>query len=175
MQGTDVIQEKKRNELFSTIMTLMMTLLFKGMCFCFKFSVYIIISFLQMVINLIYKLMDFDNWDFLNKRNQVKEDRLLEVDVLEGSSKHEYIVKRSAKYDSLYEGIEGLLQVDSGQQAVIDNVIAEDILKKIDIIVYESEKNALQQGYKFARETKYILQDGEIYESYIKSRVMRGE
>lgn len=171
MQGTDVIQEEKRNELFSTIMTLLL----KGMCFCFKFSVYIIISFLQMVINLIYKLMDFDNWDFLNKRNQVKEDRLLEVDVLEGSSKHEYVVKRSAKYDSLYEGIEGLLQVDSGQQAVIDDVMAEDILKKIDIIVYESEKNALQQGYKFARETKYILNDGEVYESYIKSRVMRGE
>lgn len=119
--------------------------------------------------------MDFDNWSFLNRRNKVKEDRLLEVEVQENSSKHEYVVKRSDKYNSMYEGIEDLLQVDSGQQAVIDDVMAEDILKKIDIIIYESEKNALQQGYKFARETKYILQDGEVYESYIKSRVMRGE
>lgn len=128
-----------------------------------------------MIINIIYTLMDFDNWSFLNRRNKVKEDRLLEVEVQENSSKHEYVVKRSDKYNSMYEGIEDLLQVDSGQQAVIDDVMAEDILKKIDIIIYESEKNALQQGYKFARETKYILQDGEVYESYIKSRVMRGE
>lgn len=171
MQGTDVIQEEKRNELFSTIMTLLL----KGICFCFKFSVYLIISFLQMIINLIYALMDFDNWSFLNHRKEAEEQRLMEVEVQENSSKHEYIVKRSSKYDSMYKGIEGLLQVDSGQQAVIDDVMAEDILKKIDIIVYESEKNALQQGYKFARETKYILNDGEVYESYIKSRVMRGE
>lgn len=171
MQQADLIQEEKNKGLFSTILMLM----FKGMCFCFKFSIYLIISFLQLIINIIYALMDFDNWDFLNNRNKIKEDRLLEVDVLEGSSKHEYVVKRSAKYDRMYEGIEGLLQVGQGEQAVIDNIMAEDILKKIDIIVYESEKNALQQGYKFARETKYILKDGEVYESYIKSRVMRGE
>lgn len=173
MQQADLIQEEKNNDLFSTFLMLM----FKGICFCFKFSIYLIISFLQMIINIIYTLMDFDNWGFLNRRNEVKEDRLLEVEVVENenTSKHEYVVKRSAKYNSMYEGIEGLLQVDSGQQAVIDDMMAEDILKKIDIIVCESEKNALQQGYKFARETKYILNDGEVYESYIKSRVMRGE
>lgn len=164
----NIVQEEKDNNLFSVLLTYLL----KGMCFCFKFGVYLIIEFLQMIINFIYDLMDFDNWNFLNKRN---EDRLLEVEVLEGSSKHEYVVKRGAAYDNMYESIENLLQVDSSKQKIIDNIVADDILKKIDIIVYESEKNALQQGYKFARETKYILQDGEIYESYIKSRVMRGE
>ncbi|MGM9535942.1 MAG: hypothetical protein ACI3VR_11840 [Intestinibacter sp.] len=171
MQQSDLIQEEKNNSLFSICMTYVL----KGICFCFKFSIYLAISFLQMLINIISSLMDLENWDFLNRRNEIKEDRILEIEVLEGSSKHEYVVKRSAAYNKMHEGIETLLQVNSDQQAVIDNIVAEDILKKIDVIVYESEKNALQQGYKFARETKYILQDGEIYESYIKSRVMRGE
>ncbi|MGM9536546.1 MAG: hypothetical protein ACI3VR_14875 [Intestinibacter sp.] len=173
MQQSDLIQEEKNNDLFSTFLMLM----FKGMCFCFKFGIYLIISFLQMIINIIYTLMDFESWDFLNRRNEVREDRLLEVEVQEkeSSSKHEYIVKRSNQYNKIHDEIEGLLKVNENQQTVIDNFIADDILAKIDIVVFESEKNALKQGYKFARETKYILEDSEIYESYIKSRVMRGE
>ena len=167
----NLIQEEKDNNLFS----ILLTYLLKGMCFCFKFSVYLIIEFFQMIINFIYALFDFDNWGFLNKRNKIKQERLLEVEVPKNTTRHEYKVKRSDKYNKMYGEIEGLLQVDSSQQKIIDNIIADDILKKIDIVIFESERNALQQGYKFARETKYILKDGEIYEGYIKSRVMRGE
>lgn len=173
MQEANMFDKEQNNELFSKLMTLLL----KGMCFCFKFSVYLVISFIQMIINIISTLMDFENWDFLNKRRNFEDDKLLQVQVDESrnTSKHEYVVKRSKQYNKVHGEIENLLSLNRNQQAVLDSYMAEDVLAKIDIVVYESEKNALKQGYKFARETKYILEDGEIYESYIKSRVMRGE
>ena len=68
-----------------------------------------------------------------------------------------------------------ILVCDDDKEIVINSVISNDILAKIDIIVYESEKNALRQGYKFAKETKCMLDDESVYKDYIQSRVMRGE
>ena len=68
-----------------------------------------------------------------------------------------------------------ILVCDDDKEIVINSVISNDILGKIDIIVYESEKNALRQGYKFAKETKCMLDDESVYKDYIQSRVMRGE
>ena len=53
--------------------------------------------------------------------------------------------------------------------------MAEDILKKINVLVFEAEKNALREGYKFSKETKYQLNEEDVYPNYIKDRVMRGE
>lgn len=168
MEQSKVLQEEKQCDW----LTVIIKLLYKGICFCLKFSIYLVLSFLQMIIDICYNLMDFDNWSFLNAR---QDERLLEIEVDENSTRHEYKVKRGKEFTQKHDEIAKLLKVNSNSEVVIDNIISNDILQKVDIIVYESEKNALRQGYKFARETKCILEDGEIYSKYIESRVMRGE
>ena len=169
-ESKELLREEKSN-LFSIFIRMM----YRGICFFIKFSVYLCLSFIQMIIDIVYKLMDFENWNFLNKREDAKQQRLLEVEVDENSTRHEYIVKRSKEYDERYKEISNLLHSDDDKEIVINSVISNDILAKIDIIVYESEKNALRQGYKFAKETKCMLDDESVYKDYIQSRVMRGE
>lgn len=170
MEQSKALQEEKQCDWF----TIIIKLLYKGICFCLKFSIYLVLSFLQMIIDICYKLMDFDNWSFLNAR-QEDDERLLEIEVDENSTRHEYKMKRSKEFKEKHDEIANLLKIDSKREIIIDNTVSKDILQKIDIIVYESEKNALRKGYKFARETKCILEDEEIYSKYIESRVMRGE
>lgn len=148
-------------------------LMYKAMKFCIKFSLYLCIRFLQMVIDFISNLLDFDN--FLKQDQQDTEESLLEVEVIEDGNRHEYKLKRSKLYDSKYEDIEKLLKSTNGYDVCIEKSMAEDILKKINVLVFEAEKNALKEGYKFSRETRHELDEEDVYTNYIKSRVMRGE
>ena len=57
----------------------------------------------------------------------------------------------------------------------LNEELAKDTIKRLDIILLEAEKQSLKDGYKYAKETKYKLSDDEVYSDFIENKIMRGE
>lgn len=51
----------------------------------------------------------------------------------------------------------------------------KDIMKRLDIIITEAERQAHAEGYKFAKQTRYKFESTEEFDKYIEDRVLRGE
>ena len=77
-------------------------LIYKGIKFTLKFSIYLCVRFLQMIIDFISNLLDLDN--FLNRDED--DYSLLKVEVTGAERTHEYKFKRSKLYNLKYEEIE---------------------------------------------------------------------
>ena len=149
-------------------------LFYKAFCFCLKFCVYLIISFLQMLIDFIYSLLDFDNFSIVKRRNVKIE--VEEKDTIESLTKHVYTFQRSELYDENYNDIKKILEDFSENNVAMNHEISNDILKKIAILTVETEKKALAEGYAYASFTKYRFADEEeIYSNFLEYKVMRGE
>ena len=150
-------------------------LLYKAFCFCLKFCVYLIISFLQMLIDFIYFLFDFDNFSIVKKR-AVKTELKEKNDTIESITKHVYTFQRSELYDKNYSDIKKILEDFSANNVAMNYEISNDILKKIAILTVETEKKALQEGYSYAAFTKYRFADEEeIYDNFVEYKILRGE
>ena len=62
----EIITEKTTEEtVLQKALHSIINLALRFMCFSFKFVTYLILSFIQMIINFIYNKLDLDNWDFL--------------------------------------------------------------------------------------------------------------
>ena len=149
-------------------------LLYKAFCFCLKFCVYLVISFLQMIVDFIYSICDFDNFSIVKKRN-VKA-KVEEKDTIESLTKHVYTFQRSEIYDQNFNDIKKILEDFSANNVAMNYEISNDILKKIAILTVEIEKKALQEGYSYAAFTKYrFSEEDEIYDNFVEYKIMRGE
>ena len=146
------------------------------MCFSFKFATYLIIGFLQMIVDFVYDRMDYENWDFLIKREEDRQ-KLFDIAIDEDDVNYKYRIIRSNEYATLYNDIKDfLINIGEGEQAVtIEPRMALDMVKKIDKMLFEAEKTCIMEGYNFARETELQIALDVVCKEYIKHNIIEGE
>lgn len=171
-----IITEKTEETVLQKVLNSIINLALRFMCFSFKFATYLIISFIQMVIDFIYDKMDYDNWDFLLKREEARQ-KLFDIAIDEDDVNYKYRIIRSNEYANLYNDIKDfLINIGEGEQAVaIEPHMALDMVKKIDKMLFEAEKKCLEEGYNFARETELGIALDEVCKEYIRYNVIKGE
>lgn len=151
-----------------------------------KFTLYLVISFLELFIKVIKVLFNINEYkpfqglvdikdnilDDRAKKNISKERIKFATEKL---TRHTYEFERSDLYLNTYKDIQEKLKDFSDNNVAINNDIYKDILAKIDVLTVEVEKKALQEGYNYAAFTKYRLSDEEVYEDFIEYKIMKGE
>lgn len=150
-----------------------------------KFSLYICVSFIEMFLNLIKSLFlnEYEPFspvketgnNFLDKIANKRINRYRIQFAAEHLSRHEYNFQKSEQFLAQYKYLQDKLKDISDNEILINDEIYRDIFKRISILVSEAENKALQEGYNHARKTRYRLYDEEIYEDYIRDKVMKGE
>lgn len=152
----------------------------------FKFSLYIVICILELVIKLLkalFNLNEYKPFRFVSDaRERILDDRAKKNInqervrfATEKLTRHVYEFERSDLYSNTYKYIQEKLKDFADNNVAINNDIYKDILAKIDVLTVEVEKKALQEGYSYAAYTKYRLSDEEVYEDFIEYKIMRGE
>ena len=171
-----IITEKTEETVLQKLLHWMLNLGFKFMCFSFKFVTYLILSFMQMIINFIYEKMELDNWDFLKQREEHRQ-KMFDIQIEEDDVNYKYRIIRSNEYANLYNDLKDFLtNVAEGEQSVnIEPKMALDMIKKIDKMLFEAEKKCLEEGYNFARETELSVALDEVCKEYIRYNVIEGE
>ena len=148
----------------------------------FKFVSYLMISFLELLIKVI-KGMFFNDYKPFKCVTDSKDsflDNIAKKHIKKNTKphatvRHSYEFTRSELFARNYSHIEKLLKECANNGITIINDIYKDILKRIDIIVVEAEREALQEGYSYATYTKYRLSEDEVFDDYIQYKIMRGE
>lgn len=170
------ITEKTEETVLQKALHSIINLALRFMCFSFKFATYLLLSFIQMVIDFIYDKMDFDNWDFLIKREEDRQ-KLFDIEVEDDDVNYKYRIIRSNEYANLYNDLKDFLtNVAEGEQAVnIEPRMALDMTKKIDKMLFEAEKTCIKEGYNFARETELSIALDEVCREYIRYNIMEGK
>lgn len=171
----EIITEKTTEEtVLQKLLNSIINLSFRFMCFSFKFVTYLVISFIQIIVDFIYERMDFENWDFLRQR---EEQKLFDIEVDEDDVNYKYRIIRSNEYANLYNDIKDfLINVSEGEQGVtIEPNMALDMTKKIDKMLFEAEKKCLEEGYRFARETELSIALEEVCREYIRYNILEGK
>jgi len=171
-----IITEKTEETVLQKVLNSIINLALRFMCFSFKFATYLIISFIQIVIDFVYEKMDFDNWDFLLRRQEDKA-KLFDIEVDEDDVNYKYRIVRSNEYANLYNDLKNFLtNVAEGEQAVnIEPRMALDMVKKIDKMLFEAEKTCIQEGYDFARKTELQIALDEVCKEYIRYNIIMEE
>lgn len=171
-----IITEKTEETVLQKVLNSIINLALRFMCFSFKFETYLIISFIQIVIDFVYEKMDFDNWDFLLRRQEDKA-KLFDIEVDEDDVNYKYRIVRSNEYANLYNDLKNFLtNVAEGEQAVnIEPRMALDMVKKIDKMLFEAEKTCIQEGYDFARKTELQIALDEVCKEYIRYNIIMEE
>ena len=151
-----------------------------------RFSLYLIISFLELMIKLLkvlFNLNEYKPFRFISDaRERILDDRAKKNInqervrfATEKLTRHTYEFERSELYNNIYKSIQAKLKDFADNNVAINEDIYKDILAKIDVLTVEVEKKALQEGYSYASYTKYRLSDEEVYEDFIEYKIMRGE
>ena len=179
MDNTKVIHEElEQNSLFID--------LFKGLIKALKFSTYLVISFLELLIKIMKVLFNLNDYRPLRAITEGKNSIIYRIAdsninqyrvkfVADNLSRHEYNFQRSEQFLAQYSYLQKELQKIADNQIVINTDIYRDIFKRISILVAEAENKALKEGYNYARETKYKLYDNDIYNDYIRDKVLKGD
>lgn len=182
LQEDKIKQSEVDKEVFIAIM--------KAIIKVSKFCLYVAISFLEMFLNVmkvIFNLTDYSPFtgltegliqareDRLDKRAREKVSKERTKFATEYLCRHEFVFPRSDEYLNTYKEIQSRLQSFSEHKIELTQELYRDTMKQISILVVEAEKQALKQGYQYARDTKYKIDVSEAYDEYIKSQVMQGE
>ena len=173
----EIITEKTTEEtVLQKALHSIINLALRFMCFSFKFVTYLILSFIQMIINFIYNKLDLDNWDFLIGREEHRQ-KLFDIAVDEDNVNYKYRIVRTNEYATLYNDLKDfLINIGEGEQSVnIEPKMALDMVKKIDKMLFEAEKKCLEEGYNFARETELQIAVDDVCKEYIKHNIIEGE
>ena len=159
---------------------------FKLILSVLKFSLYLVISFIELfikVIKVLLNLTEYKPFQSLTEGRNSILNRIADKNInqykvkfaTEHLTRHTYEFDRSELYNSTYKDIQEKLKAFADNNIAINQDIYRDILRKIDIITVEVEKQALKEGYSYASFTKYRLSDEEVFDDYIQYKVMRGE
>lgn len=172
----EIITEKTEETVLQKVLNSIINLSFRFMCFSFKFATYLILSFIQIIIDFLYNKMDFDNWDFLLRRQEDKA-KLFDIEVDEDNVSYKYRIIRSNEYADLYNDLKDFLtNIADGEQSVnIEPDMALDMTKKIDKMLFEAEKKCLEEGYNFARQTELGVALDEVCREYIRYNILEGK
>ena len=104
----EIITEKTEETVLQKALHSIINLALRFMCFSFKFATYLIISFLQMIVDFLYDKMDFDNWDFLLKRQEDKQ-KMFDIQIDEDEVNYKYRIIRTNEYADLYNDLKDFL------------------------------------------------------------------
>lgn len=151
-----------------------------------KFGTYVCISFLELLLRVIKVLLNLTEYRPLQPLTEAKNNMLNNIaskKIQEYEQKysiafltrHTYEFERSELYSNTYKYIQEHLKDFANNNVTINQDIYKDILTRIDILTVEADKKALQEGYHYAKLTKYKLSNEEVYEDYLKYQIMRGE
>lgn len=172
----EIIEKTTEETVLQKVLNSIINLSFRFMCFSFKFATYLLLSFIQMIINFIYNKLDLDNWDFLIGREEHRQ-KLFDIAVDEDNVNYKYRIVRTNEYATLYNDLKYfLINIGEGEQSVnIEPKMALDMVKKIDKMLFEAEKKCLEEGYNFARETELQIAVDDVCKEYIKHNIIEGE
>lgn len=160
--------------------------IFKSILIAFKFSMYLVISFLELLIKIIKVLFRFNEYkpfrSFTEGKNGIL-DKIADKNinkykvkfVADNLSRHEYNFQRTEEFLAQYNYLQQELQKIADNKVLINTEIYRDIFKRISIIIAEAENKALKEGYDYARRTHYQLYDDDIYENFMRDKVMTGQ
>ncbi|WP_455543857.1 hypothetical protein [Intestinibacter sp.] len=150
-----------------------------------RFSLYLCVTVLEVFIKLLKRLFlkDYEPFKEVSKKKVGLLDRIAQRNInkekiklaSEYLARHEYNFERSDQYLMQYKFLQEKLSDISKNKVVLDTEIYRDIFKRVNILVSEAETKALEEGYKHAKRTHYKLKDQDIYEDFIKDKVLRGE
>ncbi len=177
----EVFEEKEEKEEQNIYINII-----KGIIAALKFSLYICINILEILIKIIKVLFNINDYkpfqciesnkiSFLNRiaeREIDKEKIRFASDYL---GRHEYTFPRSDTFLNCYKEIQQRLKDISDNNINLNRELYIDTIKQINALIVESEKQALKQGYTYAKETKYKLDASTVYEDFIQDKIMQGE
>lgn len=154
----------------------------KGALVVFKFVSYLVISFLELLIKVIKGMFfsDYNPFKLITDSKESFLDNIAKKHIKKNTKphatvRHSYEFTRSELFARNYSKIDSMLKECANNGITINESIYKDILKRIDIIVIEAEREALQEGYSYATYTKYRLSEDEVFDDYIQYKIMRGE
>lgn len=152
-----------------------------------KFSLYMLISFNELLIKILKSLFlkDYEPFTFKRFKNSKKEmlSKIADEDINKYRvqfasdllARHEYNFKRSEQFLAQYKYLQVKLKQIADEEIKINTEIYRDIFKRINILIAESENQALREGYNHARNTHYSLYNNEINEDFIRDKILKGE
>lgn len=176
--NTQVVEEKEKN-IYIEILKVLIKLIFKA----FKFGLYLVLQLLKLLIRVvegIFNLTDYKPFKSVSDSLESKRDAQIK-DYLDRNTKlhavttHSYTFVRSETFAKNYNVVTERIDQVASLDLRLNDELAKDTIKRLDIILLEAEKQSLKDGYKYAKETKYKLSDDEVYSDFIENKIMRGE
>lgn len=176
--NTQVVEEKEKN-IYIEILKVLIKLIFKA----FKFGLYVVLQLLKLLIQVvegIFNLTDYKPFKSVSDSLESKRDAQIK-DYLDRNTKlhavttHSYTFVRSETFAKNYNVVTERIDQVASLDLRLNDELAKDTIKRLDIILLEAEKQSLKDGYKYAKETKYKLSDDEVYSNFIENKIMRGE
>lgn len=144
-----------------------------------RFNLYLIMSFLKILIKVIERLFlkDYEPFKPISDVYKEKQDKKVEDYIkrntkLHAVTSHNYEFIRSKVFARNYLKIDKLLSNCAKHDAEMNEDLYKDIMKRIDIIITEAERQAHAEGYKFAKKTRYKFESTEEFDKYIEDRVL---
>ena len=178
---TEVEKLHSQEEYYYNVCVVLLKFLFKITSKVLKFSLYLLINFLKLFLKVIegmflsdykpFKPITDKYEEFQNKR---KEELMKDTEP-HAVVFHSYEFIRNRTFASNYANIDKLLTNCVKHEAELNQAVKRDILKRIDILIVEAEKQAHIEGYKYGQENNFRFSEQEEFEEYIKEKVMRGE
>lgn len=176
--NTQVVEEKEKN-IYIEILKVLIKLIFKA----FKFGLYVVLQLLKLLIRVIEGIFKLDEYrPFQSVSNSIESKRDAQIKdyidkntKLHATTRHTYTFVRSEAFAQNYNIVTERIDQVASLDLRLNNELAKDTIKRLDIILLEAEKQSLKDGYKYAKETKYKLSDDEVYSNFIENKIMRGE
>lgn len=150
------------------------------------FSIYVVISFLELLIKLLKTLFNLNEYkpfegiiegknNILNRiaQQEINNERIKVV--AEYNCKHEYVFTRSNDFNNCYKEIQLRLKNISEHNIELNRDLYIDTIKRINSLIVLAEREAMKQSYSYAKQTKYKLDESNVYDSYIQDKIMQGE
>lgn len=176
--NTQVVEEKEKN-IYIEILKVLIKLIFKA----FKFGLYVVLQLLKLLIQVvegIFKLDEYRPFQSVSDSLESKRDAQIK-DYIDRNTKlhavttHSYTFVRSETFAKNYSVVTERIDQVASLDLRLNDELAKDTIKRLDLILLEAEKQSLKDGYKYAKETKYKLSDDEVYSDFIENKIMRGE
>lgn len=147
-----------------------------------QFGLYVIVNFFKLFINLLEGLF-LKNYQpfkpiqdaYTKKQDEKAKNYLMKNTKPHATVTHQYEFIRNKVFARNYYKINNFLNNVVKHEAELDEDLYRDIMKRLDIIIVQAERQALSEGYKFAKESRYKFESEEAFDKYLEDRIKRGE
>ena len=154
-------------------------LVIRAVCISLQFALYLIVNFIKLFLKIIETLFlkDFRLFENIKVKKDLKMQNYIKQNTKQKYAviAHTFEFIRSRIFVKNYNYINKELKKMCNHEIEINDDIRRDILKRMNIIVIESEKKAFAEAYQYAKETRYIFDHEEALEEYKKNKILRGE